>query len=296
MTRTGAAALVALVLGAPVARAQLPFLTGQDGGKPIGIQAENGIEWQQNNHVYIARGHAKATRGDGSVQADTLYAYYRPAGPAPPAAAAKDAKTDPFSGGSTEIYRIEADGDVRFTTPTQTLTGDHAVYDIDDALLVVTGKQLRLETPRQTITARDSFEWYDAKQIGVARGDAVATRDDRHVRADVLTAIVEKDRNGAQRISRINANGNVIVTSPGQIARGDAGVYNLDTGIATLAGHVRLTRGDNELRGRYAVVDLNRNVSRLLSAPPGVKVAGGRADRVEGMLIPRHKPPESAGH
>ena len=41
-------------------------------GKPVAIEAENGIEWQQNNRVYIARGNAKATRGDGTVTADTL--------------------------------------------------------------------------------------------------------------------------------------------------------------------------------------------------------------------------------
>ncbi|HZT51517.1 MAG TPA: LptA/OstA family protein [Stellaceae bacterium] len=290
--RLAPAALAAmLALGAAAAHAQLPFLSGQDGGKPIGIEAENGIEWQQNNHLYIARGNATATRGDGSVSADTLYAFYRPAGPAPAdARTSKDGKPAPFTGGSTEIYRIEADGHVRFKTPTQTLTGDHAVYDVDKALLVVTGKRMQLDTPRQTITARDSFEWHDATQTGVARGDAVATQQDRSVRADVLTAIAERDAAGASKISRINANGNVIVSSPGQTARGDAGVYNLDTGIVTLAGHVRLTRGDNELRGRYAVVDLNRNISRLLSAPPDTKVAGGRPPRVEGLLVPRSKP------
>ncbi len=290
MRRAALAAMI-FALAVPAARAQLPFLSSQDGGKPIAIEAENGIEWQQNNHVYIARGHAKATRGDGSVTADTLYAFYRPAGAQPqPKPVSSSEKGDPFSGGSTEIYRLEAVGNVRFTTPTQTLTGEHGVYDVDDALLVVTGDNLKLETPRQTITARDSFEWYDAKQLAVARGDAVATREDRSVRADVLTAIVEKGPNGASRISRINANGNVIVSSPGQIARADAGVYNLDTGMATLSGRVRLTRGDNELRGRYAVVDLNRNVSRLLSAPPGDEVASDRPGRVEGLLVPRRKP------
>ena len=157
-------------------------------------------------------------------------------------------------------------------------------------------------TPRDTITARDSLEWYDQKQIGVARGNAVAVHGDRRVRGDVLTAQVTKQANGPSRISRIDANGNVIVSSPGQIARGDAGVYNLDTGIATLTGHVRLTRGDNELRGRYAVVDLNTNVSRLLAAPPGAKVAGdergskglrraARKPTARGMPITPHRAP-----
>lgn len=300
MTSGRLLALLALSVVAPLgpAAAQgvpgLGGIGGQDNGKPIGIEATNGIEWQQNNRVYIARGDAKATRGETTVKADTLYAYYRPVAQAQPVAVSKTGSPDPFTGGgSTEIYRLEADGHVRFTTPTQTMTGDHAVYDIDQTVLVVTGNDLRLTTPRDTITARDSIEWYDGKQVGVARGDALAVRGDRRVRGDVLTAQMQKQgKDGPSRISRINGNGNVIVSNTDQIARGDAGVYNLDSGIATLAGHVRLTRGDNELRGRYAVVDLNTNVSRLLSAPPGAKVLAGGSEtaRVEGLLVPRRKP------
>ena len=46
--------------------------------KPLNIEADNGIEWQQNNRLYIARGNARATRGQATVFADTLMAFYRP--------------------------------------------------------------------------------------------------------------------------------------------------------------------------------------------------------------------------
>lgn len=284
------------------APAQAPTFGGfglEDNGKPISIEAEQGVEWQQSNHVYIARGHVKVTRGDDTLYCDTLYAYYRPtAGQAKPASAApvpaphgKSAGAAPFAGGSTEIYRIEAEGNVRFTTPTETAYGDHAVYDVDQALLVLTGKNLRLVTPSDTVTARDSLEWYDRKQMGVARGDAVAVRDGKRIRGDVLTALLEKTDNQPAHVSRIDANGNVVVISSGEIARGDAGVYNVDTGIATLSGHVTLTRGQNELRGQYAVVDLNRNVGRLLSAPPSARLTAGHPPRrVEGLIVPQTKP------
>jgi len=292
--KAAAAALVLAALLAPAARGAeqegLAGVAAQSNGQPIHITADNGIEWQQDNRVYIARGNASATRGDDTVTADTLTAYYRPT-PATAAAQQMPAKSgtdQPLGGGPTEIYRLEADGHVTFTTPTQTLVGDHAVYDLDQAVLVATGTGLRLTTPRDIITARDSMEWYDHQQIGVARGDAVAVSADRRVRADVLTAHVVKVDNGASRISRIDANGNVIVSSPGQIGRGDDGVYDLDTGIATLTGHVRLTRGENELRGRYAVVDLNTNVSRILSVPPGTTVSGNPS-RVVGLIVPRTK-------
>ncbi|HXZ00757.1 MAG TPA: LptA/OstA family protein [Stellaceae bacterium] len=357
----GAAALalaLALALGSlppPAARAQTTALglSAQDNDKPIDIEADDGIEWQQNNRVYIARGDARATRGQTTLFADTMMAFYRPicspeaiaaaakreaaqaaeaqrpaatptaagkktaaapaqaapankpaaerncpdpAAPAPTrTAAAGEAKpgaADP-AGGATEIYRMEAEGNVRIATETQTIYGDHAVYDVDQSLLVVTGKHLKLETPRDTVTARDDLEWYDDKQLAVARGNAVATREGKRLAGDVLTAAVEKDEKGSSHISRIDAQGNVLVSSLEQIARGDSGVYNVDTGIATLAGRVSLTKGDNELRGQYGVVDLNRNVNRLLSAPPSAQLTQGAAPRVAGILMPRAKPAPS---
>lgn len=292
----------------------LGLLNSNNDGKPISIEAEEGIEWQQNNRVYIARGNAKATRGDSTVYADTLTAYYRPiekkgaaekigdGAKSAPATPSKPPKQKPASAGggkandpvggdeATEIFRLEADGHVRIVTETERVWGDHAVYDVDQALVVVTGKGLKLETKQDVVTARDSLEWYDQKQVAVARGDAVAVRDAKRLRGDTLTAEVQKTGQEASHISRIDAQGNVLVSSQDQIARGDSGVYNVDTGIATLVGHVTLTRADNELRGQYGVVDLNKNVSRLLSAPPSAQLTEGPNTRVQGLLVPRPKP------
>ncbi len=257
-----------------------------DSGKPIAIHADQGIEWQQNTHIYIARGNASATRGGVSVLGDQLTAHYRAAARAA-ATPAADRAEDPS--GNTEIYRVEVDGNVRIVTESQTLVGDHAIYDVDKSSLVVTGKNLKMTTPRDVVTARDSLEWYDHDQLAVARGDAVAVRDQKRVRADVLTALVERDKTGAQHLSRVDAHGNVVVTSQDQVGRGDAGVYNVDNGISTLIGNVRLTRGGNELRGQYAVIDLNNNVSRILSAPPSAKQTGAAPGPVEGLIIPRQQ-------
>ncbi len=126
----------------------------------------------------------------------------------------------------------------------------------------------------------------------MARGDATATRQGpghKSIRGDVLTAEVTKPANQPSKISKVNALGHVTLVSEDQIARGDSGVYNLETGIATLSGHVTLTRGENELRGQYAVVDTNTNVARLLAAPPSARATGPRP-RVEGLLVPRQEP------
>jgi lipopolysaccharide export system protein LptA len=270
---------------APLA-AQGLGLTDSNDHRPLNVEAEQGIEWHQDRKVYIARGHARATRGNATLYADTLTAHYRPAG----ADSSKPANSDSLLG-STEIYRIEADGNVRLKTDTQTVFGDHGVYDLDSATAVVTGEHLRLVTPRDVVTARDSLEWYDDKQVAVARGNALAVRDDaKRLAGDVLTAQVVKPADGPSRISRIDAQGHVVVTTINEIARGASGVYNADSGIATLAGGVTITRGDNQMRGQYGVVDLNTNVSRLIGTPPGDSTRGAP---VQGLVIPRGqaKPP-----
>ncbi len=83
MTGRGALLRLALILTmvAPLSARAQNFglgLSGQSSDKPIDIQADNGIEWQQTNRVYIARGNARATRGQATVYGDTLMAFYRP--------------------------------------------------------------------------------------------------------------------------------------------------------------------------------------------------------------------------
>jgi len=305
--------LLGLWSGGPPAAAQGLNLGAASEDRPIAISATSGIEWQQDAQVYIARGNATAKRGSTEVDADTLTAHYRPSRAA---------------GSETEIYRLNADGHVTIKGETQTVVGDQAVWDVDQQMGIVTGKALKLTTTTDVVTARDSLEWYDQKQVTVARGDAVAVRENvKRIRADVLAAHMTKDKakpgerkpevrpgktppsmpatkpgaatgppgagDESSRISRIDAQGNVIVSTATDIGRGDYGVYNADTGLVTLLGNVTITRGDNAIRGQYAVVDLNNNVSRMM---PTAGNPGSPASRVEGFFVRQDQSGVPDGH
>src|SRR5205823_13768934 len=110
------------------------FLGTPGDNQPLQVQADSGIEWQQNAQIYIARGNAVATRGPSQVRADTLIAHYREIKGSGNAANAVG-----NTGGDTEIYRVEADGNVTMTREGQVVVGDRAVYDLDQAIMVVTG-------------------------------------------------------------------------------------------------------------------------------------------------------------
>jgi lipopolysaccharide export system protein LptA len=257
--------------------ASTSLLGGAKGQGPLEVTSENGIEWQQGAKAYIARGHAIAKRGQTTLYADVITAYYR----------------EIPNSSQTEIWRVVSDGHVKITTPTQTVVGDHGVYDIDQAVVVMTGKALKLTTPQDVVTARDSLEWYDGKQLAVARGDGVAVRGERRLRGDTLVAQVSQAPGEDSRISRVDGKGHVIVSGiNGQVGTGDTGVYNADTGIATLIGHVTVARGDDTVVGQYGVVDLQTGVSRILPRPPTAEDT--TRGRVQGIIIPRSKTPETA--
>lgn len=318
-------------------------------GGPISITSVDGIEWRQADHEVIARGDAKAVRGDVTVTADRLIAWYRkkacaagqpagqsaasrPAGqsapqsasqaacqPATQAAAApapQEAGKPPAqpaqSGVATadtdtagnEVYRLQAEGHVHIFTPTDEAQGDLATYDIDQAVLVLTGHDLKLTTPNDVLTARDDLEYWSARHMAVARGDAVVvTKDARRLAADTLVAYTEPapsnpsatpsrspatpvaakpDPNAdpltsSGKLKKVEAFGHVSIRTTTDTVTGDRGVYVPETGIARVLGRVRITRGQNQLAGSEAVVNMKTGISRLLA---------GNTGRVQGLLVP----------
>lgn len=261
-----AAALLLAAVAAP-AWGQGFDMASRAGGKgPIEVTAEQGIEWTQDRKLFIARGNAKATRGNVSVMGDTLTAHYRE-----------------NAGGDTEIYQLDAEGNVTIATPTEKGTGSFATYNMDSAKLLLRGAPARLTTPTDTVTASQSIEYDERTRLATARGDAVAIRGDKRIKSDVLTARFKEDAKGQLVLTRADALGNVVLTTAQDVVTGDKGDYNAETGIATLTGSVKITRDQNQLNGGYAQVNLNTGVSKLFAAPPGT---AGASQRVQGIFVP----------
>lgn len=88
-----------------------------------------------------------------------------------------------------------------------------------------------------TITADNGIEWDRDGRKYVARGNAVATRNQATVRANVLTAYYrDKPGGGGQDIYRVDAAGNVRINLNDQTAFGDIGTYTVDQAVFVLKG------------------------------------------------------------
>lgn len=230
----------------------------------IEVYADQGIEWQTQSLRIVARGNAKAIRGEVTVTADSLTAHYRE-GP-----------------NGDEIWRLDAEGDVTIASPTETATGTSATYDLDKAIFVLRGGPARLVTATETFTANDTLEYWEREQMAVARGDGTAVQQGRSIKADVLSSHFKDGDQGQMEMKRADAYGNVVLVTPTERITGERGDYNLESGIATVSGSVKIVRDGNELNGGYAHVNLNSGISKLFGTAPGGKGDG----RVRGVFTP----------
>lgn len=237
-----------------------------DRNAPLEITADGALEWQRDGKQMVAKGNARARQGDVSVSAAVMTADYR----------------DKDKGGM-EIWRLTAAGDVRIKSADSEARGDQAIYDLDRGVAVMTGKDLRLVTSEQTVTAKESFEYWIAENRMKAIGGAQVVRGSDRLESDTLSAIFAQDAKGQRTLDHVEAAGHVVITTPTERAEGDRGVYDARTQIATLTGHVRLTRGPNVLEGERAEVNLATHVSRLLG---GGGSTGGDSGRVRGVFFP----------
>jgi len=253
-------------------------LATKENDQPIEITADNGIEWQRDKQIMIASGKAKASRGEASVEADELRAFYKK-----------------NKNGSSNLFRLDAIGRVKITSPSQKLTGETGVYDLIKGILILKGKKVSLISGKNIITANQQLEFYEKKEMAVARKNAKANHDGRVLRADTLVALFFKDKNGKTQLSRIQAFENVRLVNNTESVWADKGIYDVSSGIATLNGNVRITRNGNQLNGDSAIINLTTGVSKLLTDPVGQSSTNiknrklQKKKRVRGYLRPTMK-------
>ena len=234
---------------------------------PIEITADNGIEWEKNKEILIASGNAKASRGGITVLAEVLRAYYRK-------------KTT----GGTDLYRLDAAGGVKIFSDTESMEGQTAVLDFEQAILKVDGKKVIYKAGPDTITANQQMEYWERQKMAVARGNAVAIHKGKTLRADVLKALLRKNKTGRSEVYIIEAFNNVLIVSDKDRLRSDSAIYKLDSGIVMLKGNVSIIRENSILNGDLAEINFKTGISKLLT----VDSVGSRKERerVRGLFYP----------
>lgn len=108
-------------------------------------------------------------------------------------------------------------------------------------------------------------------------GNVRVEQGNLRMRSDTLSIKATKGE-----ISRIEAKGNVVLTSPQGQATGASALYDISQRVVQMSGKVVLVQGPNVLRGTSLVINLATGRAQLTGAGPG--------GRVEGVFVPQKSP------
>lgn len=280
MRTTGMAPLVAVALlsvlsvalGVRPAAGQFLGLGEGAGDEPIEVEASESLEWLQDEQLYVARGDAVLIQGEDRIEADVITARY-----------------EEGEGGEQQIVRVTLEGGVRIVSGDNEVLGGRGVYDMAAGTFILTGDNLQLSTPTETVTARDSLEYFEAENLAVARGAARVIAGTDRLDGDVIAARFGggEDGGGAgggpadRGLRQVTATGNVVLVTETDTVIGDEVTYDAVAEVAVVRGNVRIGQGDSVLNGDVAEIDLASGISRLrteggrvralLTQPPGAE-------------------------
>lgn len=143
-----------------------------------------------------------------------------------------------------------------------------------------------------------SLEVRDKDKVATFRGKVHVVQGDTDMRCNVLTVFYEDTPSGGsngaaagatgletQKIKRLEARGNVVVTQKDQVATGDVGDFDMRKNLITLKGNVAVSQGKNVLRGDRLLVDMTSGVSHIES----------NTGRVQGLFQPASRESSPAG-
>lgn len=233
----------------------VPFHAMAQDKPPIEIEADQQLEWLRNQHMYRGTGNVMIKQGTTIIRGDVAEAYY-------------DGAIGPSA-----LTNMIVTGNVVITDQTRIIHADHGTYDIATQKLVLTGKKIILDSPQADVSATGSMTYDAAENKATATGDAEIVQPGQRLKADTVTAWLEK---GTNKLQRAEAKGHVIITRDGrdgkEIIQSQRAVYDTVKNRIDLTGDVRLTRGSNHMQGSHATIDMTTGYSSLQNDQKGGRV------------------------
>jgi len=129
----------------------------------------------------------------------------------------------------------------------------------------------------------DRLEVKQQENIALFTGNVVVSQDDMSLVSDRITVFYQGDRaeNSSSSISRLDASGNVVMTSPTETIKSTWGVYDFAEKIITLGGNVEFNNADGQISSPRLQVNLSTGQITM----DGGRVEGGQ-NRVSGQFTP----------
>ncbi len=230
----------------------------------MNLTADKEVEWDSQAQKMTAVGNAVASKKDMQIRADKMTAYY--------------AKNTSAASKKNTITEVHASGTVVMTTPKAKAFGDTMDYDIAKDSVVLRGEPAKIQTDKETITAKDNITYYPSQQKAIATGNVFATdKKNNKIYSDRMIAFFKKNaKSGALEMDKVEIYDHVKIVTDNANVTADKGLYLPQTGMVKLYDHVMIDQQGNKLQGDFAETNLNTGKSRIIAG----KTSQGRVSGV----------------
>lgn len=110
----------------------------------------------------------------------------------------------------------------------------------------------------------EQLEVREQDRMAIFTGGVVVRQNDTVLKTARLTVTYAgQNTGGPQQVEKLEASGDVLVTSGPQTASGDTAVFDTKANTIVVTGNVVLTQGANVIRGPRLVIDINSGQARM---------------------------------
>jgi lipopolysaccharide export system protein LptA len=244
------------------------FIEG-DKADALIIDAEQGLVCDARGNLCTAFGPVKATKGTSVLTCQKMVAHFHG-----------------MAGKRKELATLECQEDVIFRDlkAGYKATGKRGFYDAHAKRLMLEGAPV-LSDPQATVFVGQKIIFEEATNKAIVTGRSTLRRQQHLLQADLMRVYFQKNAAGQLVFERLEAEGNVILSTPSEVAHGKRGIYRATLNTAELYDDVTLTRPSGQLKGNYAKYDMAKGQGQLYN----VSEIGNPSSRVQVLLKPLKK-------
>ncbi len=129
----------------------------------------------------------------------------------------------------------------------------------------------------------DTLEVNEKKKIAIFTGDVIAVQGKMTLKSVKMVVYYREGEGGGNEVTKIDANGKVIIISDGQKTTGNVAHFDMLTDLVTVIGNVVVTQGGNVIKGNKLVINQATGLTRFFSD------AKSKTSRVRGVFLPPKK-------
>lgn len=263
---------------------------------PIVIEADHGLVCDQKENWCEATGNATAVKGEQTLKADKLRAYFESSSNnnTLPTKDTKDRRVGESTLGKG-IKRLVAEGQVEILSPKLHGWSEQGEYVAKSGCIKLNGKLIHLKSGQEEISAEEEINYChpkdSSKAYAQAHGNVKVRKHDRVIQADTLKAYFKDKKNTEgedSSLEKAEAFGRVKIIAPQHIALAERGEYIASSEDMKLWGKVKITRGQNQLNGEYGYMNLKTGHAEILAQDPTMPNTKVK-QRVRALIVPAKK-------